>query len=39
MISSFLQFLWIADRIIEAIEDEKELAGKALNVVVKHIKS
>ncbi|GHU67046.1 hypothetical protein FACS189413_01120 [Bacteroidia bacterium] len=30
--------LWIADRIIEAIEDEKELAGKALNIVIKHIK-
>jgi transcriptional regulator with XRE-family HTH domain len=30
--------LWIADRIIEAIEDEKELAGKALNVVIKEIK-
>jgi transcriptional regulator with XRE-family HTH domain len=31
--------LWIADRIIEAMEDKKELAGKALNVVIKHIKS
>jgi transcriptional regulator with XRE-family HTH domain len=31
--------LWIADRIIEAIEDEKELAAKVLNVVTKHIKS
>jgi transcriptional regulator with XRE-family HTH domain len=31
--------LWIADRIIEVIEDEKELAGKALNVVQKYIKN
>jgi transcriptional regulator with XRE-family HTH domain len=31
--------LWIADRSIEAIDDEKELAGKALNVVIKHIKN
>jgi transcriptional regulator with XRE-family HTH domain len=31
--------LWIADRTIEAIEDEKELAGKALNVVIKHMKN
>lgn len=29
--------LWIADRIIEAIEDEKELAGEALKVVQKKI--
>ncbi|GHV55739.1 hypothetical protein FACS1894182_00680 [Bacteroidia bacterium] len=31
--------LWIADRIIEAIEDEKELAKEALDVVIKQIKS
>jgi transcriptional regulator with XRE-family HTH domain len=31
--------LWITDRIIEAIEDEKELAGKALDIVIKHIKN
>jgi transcriptional regulator with XRE-family HTH domain len=30
--------LWIADRIIEAIEDEKELAGKALIVTQKYLK-
>jgi transcriptional regulator with XRE-family HTH domain len=30
--------LWIADRIIEAIEDEKELAGKALIVIQKYLK-
>jgi transcriptional regulator with XRE-family HTH domain len=30
--------LWIADRIIEAIEDEKELAGKALAVIQKYLK-
>jgi transcriptional regulator with XRE-family HTH domain len=29
--------LWIADKIIEVIEDEKELAGKALNVVKENI--
>ncbi|GHT32428.1 hypothetical protein AGMMS49574_15910 [Bacteroidia bacterium] len=29
--------LWIADRIIEAIEDEKELVGEALKVVQKKI--
>ncbi|GHT18252.1 hypothetical protein FACS189429_4430 [Bacteroidia bacterium] len=29
--------LWIADRILEAIEDEKELAGEALKVVQKRI--
>ncbi|GHV70409.1 hypothetical protein FACS189420_1380 [Bacteroidia bacterium] len=31
--------LWIADRIIEAVEDEKELAKEALDVVIKQIKS
>jgi transcriptional regulator with XRE-family HTH domain len=30
--------LWIADQIIEVIEDEKELAGKALIVTQKHLK-
>ncbi|GHT00072.1 hypothetical protein AGMMS50276_25000 [Synergistales bacterium] len=29
--------LWISDRIIEVVEDEKELAGKALNVAQKEI--
>jgi transcriptional regulator with XRE-family HTH domain len=28
--------LWLADRIIEAIDNEKELAVKALNVVKKY---
>jgi transcriptional regulator with XRE-family HTH domain len=31
--------LWIADQILEVIEDEKELAYRALNIVTKHIKS
>jgi transcriptional regulator with XRE-family HTH domain len=30
--------LWIADQIIEVIEDEKELAGKALSVTQKYLK-
>jgi transcriptional regulator with XRE-family HTH domain len=30
--------LWIADRIIEAIEDEKELVCKTLIVTQKHLK-
>jgi transcriptional regulator with XRE-family HTH domain len=30
--------LWLANRIIEAIEDEKELAGKALIVAHKYVK-
>jgi transcriptional regulator with XRE-family HTH domain len=30
--------LWLADQIIEVIKNEKELAGKALNVVQKYIK-
>ncbi|GHV66793.1 hypothetical protein FACS1894199_10940 [Bacteroidia bacterium] len=30
--------LWIADRIIEAIEDEKELADRALIVTQKYLK-
>jgi len=30
--------LWLADQIIEVIEDEKELAGKALIVAQKYIK-
>jgi len=30
--------LWIADRIIEAIEDEKELADKALIVTQEYLK-
>jgi hypothetical protein len=38
MISCFLQFFWIADRIIEVIEEEKELADKALNVAKENIK-
>ncbi|MDD4256825.1 MAG: helix-turn-helix transcriptional regulator [Bacteroidales bacterium] len=29
--------LWIADRIIEAIKDEKELADKALIVTQRHL--
>ncbi|GHU67341.1 hypothetical protein FACS189413_01950 [Bacteroidia bacterium] len=29
--------LWVADRILEAIEDEKELAGEALKIVLKKI--
>lgn len=31
--------LWIAEQIMDVIKDEKELANKALNVVIKHIKS
>lgn len=31
--------LWLAEQIMKVIEDEKELASKALNVVIKHIKS
>ncbi|MDR2467272.1 MAG: helix-turn-helix transcriptional regulator [Prevotellaceae bacterium] len=31
--------LWIADRIIEATENEKELASGALNTVIKYIKN
>ncbi|GHT25387.1 hypothetical protein AGMMS4957_20120 [Bacteroidia bacterium] len=30
--------LWVADRILEAIEDEKELAGEALNIAKENIK-
>jgi hypothetical protein len=37
MISFFLQFLWIADRIIEVVKDEKELAGEALKIVLQKI--
>jgi hypothetical protein len=35
--NDFLSF-WLADRIIEVIEDEKELSKKALNVAQKQIK-
>jgi hypothetical protein len=34
-ISFVLQFLWIADQIIEVVKDEKELAGEALDIVQK----
>jgi transcriptional regulator with XRE-family HTH domain len=30
--------LWIADQIIEVIKNEKELAGKALNITQKYLK-
>jgi transcriptional regulator with XRE-family HTH domain len=30
--------IWIVDLIIEAIEGKKELAGKASNIAIKHIK-
>lgn len=46
VIAEFLQIdekelltLWLADKIIDDIGDEKELAGKALNIVIKHIET
>jgi hypothetical protein len=33
-----LVILWLADKIIVAIGEEKELAGKALNVAQKYIR-
>ena len=30
--------LWLADKVTEVLEDEKELAGKALDIVLKNTK-
>ncbi len=30
--------LWLADKVIEVLEGEKELAGKVLEIAKKHIK-
>ena len=34
-----LLVLWLADKVTEVLEDEKELAGKALEIVLKNNKS
>ena len=31
--------LWLADKVTEVLEDEKELAGKALDIVLKNTKN
>ena len=34
-----LLVLWLADKVTEVLEDEKELAGKALEIVLKNNKN
>lgn len=31
--------LWLADKVIEVLDDEKELVGKALDIVIRNVKN